>query len=116
MSFCCELDRAERAAEKERESMNVKPLQDKLLIRQDKQEEQKGGIFIPDIAKEPPIMGTVVAAGEGKILENGKVRKMEVKEGDRVLFSKYAGTDMKFDGEDLVMMTEDDILGVIEKD
>ena len=74
-----------------------------------------GGIVIPDSAKEKPAQGKIIAAGNGKILENGDVRKLDVKVGDKVLFGKYSGTEVKVDGEDLLVMREDDIVGVIEK-
>jgi chaperonin GroES len=79
------------------------------------EEKTKGGLIIPDSAKEKPIEGDVVAVGNGKILEDGKVRALDIKVGDRVLFSKYAGTEIKIDGEENLMMREEDILGVVEK-
>jgi len=95
---------------------NIRPLQDRILIKRVKEEEKtKGGIIIPDTAKEKPIEGEVVAVGNGKILENGTVRKLDVKAGDRVLFGKYSGTEVKIDGEDRLIIREDDVLGVIEK-
>ena len=94
----------------------IRPLQDRLIVKRVKEEEKtKGGIIIPDSAKEKPIEGEVLAVGNGKILENGNVRKLDIKEGDRVLFGKYAGTEVKVDGEDHLILREDDILGVIEK-
>ncbi len=96
--------------------MKIRPLQDRLIVKRIAEEEKtKGGIIIPDTAKEKPIEGKVVAAGNGKVLEDGKVRPLDVKAGDRVLFSKYAGTEIKMDGEEFLMMREDDILGVVEK-
>lgn len=93
----------------------VRPLHDRVIIRRlDEEEKSAGGIIIPDTAKEKPIQGEVVAAGKGKILENGDVRPLDVKKGDRVIFSKYAGTEIKLDGKEYLMMREDDILGVIE--
>jgi len=93
----------------------VRPLHDRVIVRRlDEEEKSAGGIIIPDSAKEKPIEGEVIAAGNGKILENGDVRPLEVKKGDRVIFSKYAGTEIKLDGEDFLMMREDDILGVVE--
>ena len=82
-----------------------------------KAEEQKtaGGIIIPDTAKEKPVRGEIVAAGHGKILEDGKIRALDLKVGDRVLFAKYAGTEIKVDGEALLVMREDDIMAVVEK-
>jgi chaperonin GroES len=78
------------------------------------EEKTKGGIIIPDSAKEKPIEGKVIAAGNGKVLEDGKVRPLDIKAGDRVLFSKYAGTELKLDGDEVLIMREEDILGVIE--
>ncbi len=93
----------------------VRPLHDRVIVRRLEEEEKSaGGIIIPDTAKEKPIQGEVVAVGNGKILENGEVRPLDVKEGDRVIFSKYAGTEIKLDGKEYLMMREDDILGVIE--
>jgi len=93
----------------------VRPLHDRVIVRRlDEEEKTAGGIIIPDSAKEKPIQGEVIAAGKGKILENGDVRPLDVKKGDRVIFSKYAGTDIKLDGQDYLMMREDDILGVVE--
>jgi chaperonin GroES len=93
----------------------IRPLQDRIIVKRVQEEEKtKGGIIIPDTAKEKPIEGKVVAAGNGKVLEDGKVRPLDVKAGDRILFSKYAGTEIKIDGEEHLIMREDDILGVIE--
>jgi chaperonin GroES len=95
--------------------MKIRPLQDRLIVKRIAEEEKtKGGIIIPDTAKEKPIEGKVVAAGNGKVLEDGKVRPLDVKAGDRILFAKYAGTEVKIDGEEHLIMREDDILGVIE--
>jgi chaperonin GroES len=95
--------------------MKMRPLQDRVIIKRVKEEERtKGGLIIPDTAKEKPIEGLVVAVGNGKVLEDGTVRKPDVKEGDRVLFGKYSGTEVKLDGEEHLIMREDDILGVIE--
>ena len=95
--------------------MKIRPLQDRIIVKRVQEEEKtKGGIIIPDTAKEKPIEGKVIAAGNGKVLEDGKVRPLDVKAGDRVLFSKYAGTEIKIDGEEHLMMREEDILGVIE--
>jgi chaperonin GroES len=95
--------------------MKFRPLQDRLIVeRVEEEEKTKGGIIIPDTAKEKPIEGKVIAAGNGKVLEDGKVRPLDVKAGDRVLFSKYAGTEVKIDGKDFLIMREEDILGVIE--
>jgi len=93
----------------------VRPLHDRVIVRRlDEEEKSAGGIIIPDSAKEKPIQGKVIATGKGKSLENGEVRPLDVKEGDTVIFSTYAGTEIKLDGEAFLMMREDDILGVIE--
>ncbi len=95
--------------------MKLKPLSDRVLIKRLEGEEvTKGGIIIPDSAKEKPIKGLVVAAGPGKTSDDGKTITMNVKAGDTVLFSKYAGTEIKIDGEDHLVMREDDILAIIE--
>ena len=85
-----------------------------MVKRLEEEEKTKGGIIIPDTAKEKPIQGEVIAVGNGKIMENGEVKPLDVKEGDRVLFGKYAGTEVKIDGEEYLIMREDDILGIIE--
>lgn len=96
--------------------MNIRPLQDRVLVKRVKEEEKSaGGIIIPDTAKEKPIEGKVVAVGNGKVLDNGDVRKLEVKKGDRVLFGKYSGTEVKIEGEECLILREDDILGVLTK-
>ncbi len=93
----------------------IRPLQDRLIIRRVKEEEKsKGGIFIPDTAKEKPTEGEVVAVGNGKILENGTVRPLDVKVGDRVLFGKYDGSTVKIDGEDHLIIREEDVLGILQ--
>jgi len=93
----------------------VRPLHDRVIVRRlDDETMSAGGIIIPDSAKEKPVEGEVIAAGKGKILENGDIRPLDVKAGDRVIFSKYAGTEIKLDGEEFLMMREDDILGVVE--
>ena len=95
--------------------MNVRPLHDRLIIKRvEEKETVKGGIIIPDTAKEKPQEGKVLAVGNGKILEDGKVRKLEVKAGDKILFGKYSGTEVKIDGEEHLILREEDILGVIE--
>ncbi|MEJ2025098.1 MAG: co-chaperone GroES [Deltaproteobacteria bacterium] len=95
--------------------MKVRPLHDRVIVKRVEEEEQtKGGIIIPDTAKEKPIEGKVVAVGSGKVLENGKKQPLEVKEGDRILFGKYAGTDIKVDGEEHLIMREDDIIAIVE--
>ena len=96
--------------------MKIRPLQDRILLQPILEKEvMKGGIIIPDSAKEKPIEGRVKAVGKGKIGDDGKPVKLEVKVGDKVLYSKYGGTEVKIDGEDFLLMREDDILGVIEK-
>ncbi len=96
--------------------MKIRPLHDRILVKRLEEEEKtKGGIIIPDSAKEKPIEGEVIAVGNGRVLDNGETRPLAVKEGDRVLFGKYAGTEIKIEGEELLMMREDDVLGVIEK-
>ncbi|HTS16827.1 MAG TPA: co-chaperone GroES [Verrucomicrobiae bacterium] len=95
--------------------MSVKPLGDRVLVQPvEEQEVKKGGIIIPDTAKEKPQEGKIVAIGTGKRDDNGKLIPFEVKKGDRVLISKYGGTEIKIDGKDYLIMREDDILGVIE--
>ncbi|MEI7973322.1 MAG: co-chaperone GroES [Bdellovibrio sp.] len=94
--------------------MGVRPLHDRILVRRTQEEEKTtGGIFIPDTAKEKPQKGEIVACGNGKVTEEGKVLPLEVKVGDRVLFGKYSGTELKLNGEEYLMMREEDILGVI---
>jgi chaperonin GroES len=94
--------------------MKIKPLHDRAVIRRlEEQRTSPGGIVIPDSAAEKPIRGEVMAIGKGKIMENGDIRPMDVKVGDKILFGKYAGTEIKVDGEDLVVMREDDIMAVI---
>jgi chaperonin GroES len=96
--------------------MKIRPLQDLLIVKRVEEEEKtKGGIIIPDTAKEKPMEGKVIAVGKGKVLEDGKIHPLDVKVGDRVLFGKYSGTEVKIDGEEHLIMREDDILGVIEK-
>ena len=95
--------------------MKLRPLHDRVVVtRVAAEEKTKGGIVIPDTAKEKPVEGKVVAAGNGRISEDGSVRALDVKVGDRVLFGKYSGTEIKVAGEDYVVMREDDILGVIQ--
>lgn len=96
--------------------MKIKPLRDRVIVRRLGEEEKtKGGIIIPDSAKEKPQEGEVVAVGSGKVLEDGKVVPLDIKKGDRVLFGKYSGTEVKVDGEELLMMREEDVLGIVEK-
>ncbi|MEZ4288562.1 MAG: co-chaperone GroES [Polyangiales bacterium] len=95
--------------------MAIRPLHDRVLVTRVKEEEKTaGGIIIPDTAKEKPIEAKVVAVGPGKLLDNGEVRKLDVKKGDRVLFGKYGGTEVKIDGKEHLILREDDILGIIE--
>jgi len=94
--------------------MKIRPLADRLVVKRIKQEEKsKGGIIIPDTAKEKPIEGEVIAVGNGKVQKNGKVRPLDVKAGDRVLFGKYSGNEIKLDGVEHVILTEDDVLAVL---
>src|SRR5512146_903774 len=96
--------------------MKIRPLQDRVIVKRVAEEDRsKGGIIIPDTAKEKPIEGKVIAVGNGKVLEDGKVRPLDIKAGDRVLFSKFAGTEIKIDGDEHLIMREEDILGVIER-
>jgi len=96
--------------------MNVRPLHDRLLVKRVEEDEKtKGGIIIPDAAKEKPIEGKVVAVGNGKKLDNGEVSPLDVKKGDRILFGKYSGTEIKIDGTEHLILREDEVLGVIEK-
>jgi chaperonin GroES len=95
--------------------MNARPLQDRVIVKRVQEEEKtKGGIIIPDTAKEKPVEGKVVAVGSGKISESGKKVPLQVKKGDRVLFGRYAGTEIKIDGEELLIMKEDDIVAIVE--
>lgn len=94
---------------------NIRPLHDRVIVRRLAEETTTaGGIIIPDAAKEKPLQGEVIAVGKGKLLDNGDLRALDVKEGDTVIFSTYAGTEIKIDGETLLLMREDDILGVID--
>jgi len=95
--------------------MNIRPLHDRILVRTVEEEEKsRGGIIIPDTAKEKSMEGNVISVGKGKVLEGGKTRRLEVKKGDRILFTKYAGTEVKIGGEEYLIMREDDVLGVIQ--
>jgi len=96
--------------------MQIRPLHDRLIVKRLEEEEKtKGGIIIPDSAKEKPIEGKVIAVGEGKLNKNGKKIPLDVKKGNRVLFARYAGTEVKIDGEEHLMMREDEVLAIIEK-
>ena len=95
--------------------MQFRPLHDRVVVRRiDAEEKTKGGIIIPDTAKEKPQEGKVIAVGKGKVSDDGKATPLDVKVGDRILFGKYAGSDIKLDGEEHLIMREDDILGVLE--
>jgi chaperonin GroES len=95
--------------------MKIKPLHDRVIVKRIEEEEKtKGGIIIPDSAKEKPAEGKIVAVGDGKVLEDGSRQPLEVKEGDRVLFGKYAGTEVKINGEEHLIMREDDIIAIVE--
>jgi chaperonin GroES len=97
-------------------ALNIRPLHDRVVVRRiEDQETVRGGIIIPDTAKEKPQQGEVVAAGQGKILDSGTKIELDVKVGDRVLFGKYSGTEIKLDGEEYLIMREDEILGVISE-
>jgi len=95
--------------------MKIRPLYDRIVVRRIEQQEQmQGGLYIPDSAKEKPQEGEVVAVGKGKRLEDGKVVALDVQAGDRILFGKYSGNDIKLDGEELLIMREDEVLGILE--
>jgi len=97
-------------------SVKIRPLHDRVIVRRLEEERKTaGGIVIPDTAKEKPIQGEVIAVGKGKILENGEVRPLDVKVGDKVLFGKYSGTEVKVGDEEVLVMREEDIMGVVEK-
>jgi len=96
--------------------MQIRPLHDRILAKRVQEEEKTaGGLFIPDTAKEKPLEAEVVAVGNGKVLDDGKLRPLEVKKGDKVLIGKYSGSEVKLDGEEHIILREDDILAVIEK-
>lgn len=95
--------------------MAIRPLQDRIIVKRLEEEEKtKGGIIIPDTAKEKPLEGSVIAVGNGRILEDGKVRPLDIKKGDKVLFGKYAGTEIKIDGVEHLILREEDVLAVID--
>jgi len=95
--------------------MKIRPLHDRVIVKRIEEEETtKGGIIIPDTAKEKPSEGKIVAVGKGKVLENGEVQALEVKKGDKVLFGKYAGTEIKIEGVEHLIMREDDIIAIVE--
>ncbi len=94
--------------------MNIRPLHDRLVVKREAEERKSpGGIVIPDTATEKPVFGKVIAVGTGKVLESGEIRALDVKVGDKVLFGKYSGTEVKVDGEELVVMREEDVMGVV---
>jgi chaperonin GroES len=96
--------------------MKIRPLHDRIVVKRlDEERKSPGGIVIPDTAAEKPIRGKVIAVGKGKLLDNGEVRPVDLKVGDQVLFGKYTGTEIKVDGEELLVMREDDVMGVFEK-
>jgi chaperonin GroES len=97
-------------------AMKIRPLQDRVIVKrlEEEAEKTKGGIIIPDTAKEKPQQGKIIAAGKGKVNDDGKVTPLDVKVGDRILFGKYSGSEIKIDGEEHLIMREEDILGVIE--
>ncbi|MCH7645317.1 MAG: co-chaperone GroES [Myxococcales bacterium] len=95
--------------------MKIRPLQDRIIVKRvDEEETTKGGIIIPDSAKEKPQEGKVIAVGKGKVNEDGKLQRLDVKKGDKVLFSKYAGTEINIEGVEHLIIREDDVLGVVE--
>ena len=95
--------------------MKIRPLQDRIIVKRiDEEETTKGGIIIPDTAKEKPQEGKVISVGKGKVSEDGKLQKLDVKKGDKVLFSKYSGTEINIEGEEHLIIREDDVLGVVE--
>lgn len=95
--------------------MKIKPLHDRVIVKRVEEEETtKGGIIIPDTAKEKPVEGKVIAVGDGKLTEDGKRQPLEVKKGDKILFGKYAGTDINIDGEEHLIMREDDIIAIVK--
>jgi chaperonin GroES len=96
--------------------MKIRPLHDRVMVkREDEERKSPGGIVIPDTAAEKPIRGKIIAVGKGKILENGNVRPLDLKVGDKILFGKYSGTEVKVDGDELLVMREEDVVAVIEK-
>jgi chaperonin GroES len=95
--------------------MKIKPLHDRIIVERIEEETKTaGGLIIPDTAKEKPQQGKVIAVGKGKVTEDGKVLAMDVKEGDRILFGKYSGTEVKLDGKEYLIMREDDVLGIVQ--
>jgi chaperonin GroES len=95
--------------------MKIRPLHDRVIVKREEEERKStGGIEIPDTATEKPMFGKVVAVGKGKILENGEIRPLDLKVGDKILFGKYSGTEVKMDGDELVVMREEDVMAVVE--
>lgn len=95
--------------------MKIRPLHDRVIVKRVEEEEKtKGGIIIPDTAKEKPVEGKVIAVGNGKLLDNGTLQPLEIKKGDKVLFGKYAGTEINIDGEEHLIMREDDVIAIVE--
>jgi chaperonin GroES len=95
--------------------MKIRPLHDRVIVKREEEERKSsGGIVIPDTATEKPMFGRVVAVGKGKILENGEIRPLDLKVGDKILFGKYSGTEVKMDGDELVVMREEDVMAVVE--
>ena len=95
--------------------MKIRPLHDRVIVKREEEEKKsQGGIIIPDTATEKPFFGKVVAVGKGKILENGEIRPLDLKVGDKILFGKYSGTEVKMDGDELVVMREEDVMAVVE--
>jgi chaperonin GroES len=95
--------------------MNIRPMHDRLIVKREAEERKSpGGILIPDTATEKPTVGNVIAVGKGKMLENGELRSPDVKKGDKILFGKYSGTEVKVDGEELLVMREEDVMAVVE--
>jgi chaperonin GroES len=95
--------------------MKIRPLHDRVIVKREEEERKSPvGIVIPDTATEKPIFGKVIAVGKGKILENGEIRPLDVKVGDKILFGKYSGTEVKMDGDELVVMREEDIMAIVE--
>jgi len=95
--------------------MNIRPLHDRVIVKRLEEEKtSSGGIVIPDSATEKPVQGEIIAVGNGKVMDNGEVRALDVKKGDKILFGKYSGTEVKVDGDELLVLREDDIMGVVE--
>jgi len=95
--------------------MNIRPLHDRVIVKRLEEEKTSaGGIVIPDSAAEKPVQGEIIAVGNGKAMDNGEVRALDVKKGDKILFGKYSGTEVKVDGDELLVLREDDIMGIVE--